>query len=182
LYTHIDDFVMTNLAEYKGKKLVSIESAQAAEELHEIPDLEKKEEGETSSTTSEGLTGEALTDFTNWLKETLVTRVTTVTSSNRLSSSPAVVIDHESAAFRRMMKFVDPTRAPTLPKLQLEINPKHKVIVRLADLRFSDPELAKDIAEQIMDNALVQAGLLDDARSLVPRLNKILERVVDHPK
>ena len=38
-------------------------------------------------------------------------------------------------------------------------------------------DLAKLVAEQLLDNALISAGLLDDATAMVARLNKLLESV-----
>ena len=38
-------------------------------------------------------------------------------------------------------------------------------------------EKAKLVAEQILDNALISAGLLDDATPMVARLYKLLETV-----
>jgi hypothetical protein len=35
-----------------------------------------------------------------------------------------------------------------------------------------------EVAEQVVDNALVAAGLVDDPRMMLPRLNALLERVV----
>jgi TNF receptor-associated protein 1 len=43
------------------------------------------------------------------------------------------------------------------------------------ELRTSRPEKGKLVAEQILDNALISAGLLDDASAMVKRLYKILE-------
>lgn len=179
LYHSIDDFVMSNLAEYKGKKLVSIESANASENIKAI-NPEAVEDPANPTENLGDLKGEKFTSFASWMKDVLATRVTTVVETTRLSSSPAVVIDHESASFRRMMKMVDPTRAPTQPKVQLQINATHPVILRLNQVREADAQLARDVAEQIMDNAMIQAGLLDDNRSMVPRLTKILDRALQN--
>jgi TNF receptor-associated protein 1 len=178
LYHSIDDFVMSNLAEYKGKKLVSIESANASEAIQSInPEATASD---ASNETLGDLKGEKFHSFASWMKDVLATRVTTVVETTRLSTSPAVVIDHESASFRRMMKMVDPTKAPTTPKVQLQINPSHPVILRLNQVRETDSNLARDVAEQIMDNAMIQAGLLDDNRAMVPRLTKLLDRALQH--
>jgi len=88
-----------------------------------------------------------------------------------------IVVDHESASFRRMMQMVDPERAPQLPKQQVQVNPKHPIMQRLNSLRDSNPDLASDIANQVMDHALIQAGIMDDPRTMVPRMNKLLERI-----
>lgn len=180
LYTQVDDFVMTNLAEFKGKKIVSIETAQAADAISSFPNINGEEVENVES--SEALSGESFVSFSGWLKEVLSGRVTTVTETHRLSSSPAVVVDHESASFRRMMKFVDPTKANSLPKVQLQVNTKHPIIKNLNEIRVEHPDLAKDIADQVMDNAMIQAGLMDDSRSMIPRLNKILERAINSAK
>jgi TNF receptor-associated protein 1 len=157
--------------------VLSIESADAAAALQEISKLqdEKEEPKDRQNEELIPLKGERFKDFAMWFKDILSGRVTTVTETTRLSNSPAVIVDHESAAFRRAMRFVDPQRAPQLPKQQIQINPKHPIIIKLDSLRHAEPELAKEIAEQILDNALIQAGLLDDGRSMIPRLQKILD-------
>jgi hypothetical protein len=62
-----------------------------------------------------------------------------------------------------------------IPRQTLEINTSHPVIVQLNTLRTSNPAYAVLIAEQLFDNALVAAGLLDDPRTMLPRLNRLLE-------
>jgi len=160
----LDDFVMSNLGDFKGKKLKTIESSTAA--------------GDTKSKQGEGLKREEFQEFAKWLKDVLSDKVTTITETDRLSSTPCIIVDHESATFRRMMKVVDPRNAPELPKQQLQVNTKHPIIMRLNEARKSSPDLARDVAFQIFDNALIQAGLVDDGRAMVPRINKILERAL----
>ena len=65
-----------------------------------------------------------------------------------------------------------------LPKQRLEISAKHPVITGLNSLRLSDPALAEIAARQLLDNAVVGAGLVDDPRTLLPRLNVVLARLV----
>ena len=68
--------------------------------------------------------------------------------------------------------------AMPLPKQTVEINPNHEIIVGLYSIKDSDPDLAKVIGEQIFDNCLTAAGLLDDGRSMLPRLNDLLLCIV----
>lgn len=59
---------------------------------------------------------------------------------------------------------------------RLEINSRHPIITGLTQaIKGDQQELAKDITQQIYDNALIAAGILDDPRSMLKRLNKILE-------
>ena len=66
---------------------------------------------------------------------------------------------------------------PADPTL-LEINPDHPVMKGLFSIRQTNPDLAKLVAEQVYDNALCAAGVLDDPRSMITRLNKLLEVTV----
>jgi HSP90 family molecular chaperone len=67
-------------------------------------------------------------------------------------------------------------------KYEFEINPHHPIIVGLNRTREAKPELAKKVAEQVFDNARFAAGLLEDPRSMVKRLNSLLEEFVAEKK
>eukprot|EP01126_Amoeba_proteus_P035648 TRINITY_DN35_c0_g2_i5.p1 TRINITY_DN35_c0_g2~~TRINITY_DN35_c0_g2_i5.p1 ORF type:complete len:624 (-),score=146.15 TRINITY_DN35_c0_g2_i5:108-1979(-) len=169
--TRLDDFVMSNLSEFRGKKLKTIESSTA------ISSLKQKKKSEEESPTP-ALNRDQFKEFVVWVKEILSEKVTTVTETERLSSTPMIVVDHESASFRRMMMQIDPKNAPTLPKQQVQVNTRHPIIVNIYRLHKVNPSVAKDALEQVFDNALVQAGLFDDSRLMVPRINKLLELVL----
>jgi TNF receptor-associated protein 1 len=70
------------------------------------------------------------------------------------------------------------SKSMQLPMQKLQINPKHPLIVRLAHVHAQNAEVAKIAVEQLFDNALVTAGLMDDSRMMLPRINKILEKMV----
>jgi molecular chaperone HtpG len=82
-----------------------------------------------------------------------------------------------SPHLRRMMKAMNKDGADTPLRVNLEINPRHAVIKRLFELQGSNPDRAKLVAEQLLDNALICAGLLDDTTAMVARLNRLLETV-----
>jgi TNF receptor-associated protein 1 len=83
-----------------------------------------------------------------------------------------------SAHMRRMMKAMNKDGAGDLPqKVNLEINPRSAVMKRLFETHTAAPEKAKLVAEQILDNALISAGMLEDATPMVARLYKLLESV-----
>lgn len=60
--------------------------------------------------------------------------------------------------------------------LGLEINPRNGLIKALYTLHKKDPELSRMIAEQLLDNSLVTAGLIEDPRIVLSNLNKLLEK------
>ena len=74
--------------------------------------------------------------------------------------------------------------ASVLPPQHLEINPHHPIIMGLERLRreSATSDVAKVVLEQLVDNALVTAGLMDDSRGMVTRINSIVEMLLDRVK
>jgi TNF receptor-associated protein 1 len=67
-------------------------------------------------------------------------------------------------------------------KYDLELNPRHPVIVQLEQIRGKDTALAAKVAEQIFDNARVAAGVLEDPRAMLKRMNELLQTVLEAKK
>ncbi len=166
LYDPWDEFVMEHLREFDGKPLKLAEKADL--------NLSEKKAG--------ALSDDEAKDLAKWLKETLGDKVGEVRPSQRLVESPAVVVDADkfmTASMRRIMKAMKQD-GPDLPaaKHDFEINPAHPIIARLNFMRQKDAALAGSVAEQILDNARVAAGLLEDPRAMLTRLNSLLEKVL----
>ena len=66
-------------------------------------------------------------------------------------------------------------------KFGLELNAKSEIIEKLDVLRKDEnkKDLAEGIARQIMDNALLTAGLLDSSIDTVDRINKLLSVIIE---
>jgi molecular chaperone HtpG len=79
---------------------------------------------------------------------------------------------------RQMMRALQKEEGGGAPKVILEINPKHILIRDLAVAREANAESAQLVAEQMLDNALLSAGLLDDPQMLIGRTQKIMERLL----
>jgi molecular chaperone HtpG len=165
----VDEYVVSSLTEFSGKKLISADSADL--ELPDAPDAEKKD----------GLTDSEAEEFCTWMKETLGDGVDKVAVSKRLVDSPVAAMLPEGARvgpqLRAMMKNMKQEAPAT--KVHLDINPKHPLIVKLARSRADRPESSSLIAGQLMDTALLSAGLVEDPRSVVQRLNKVLELALE---
>jgi molecular chaperone HtpG len=165
-YEPVDEYVMNNVREFDGKKLTAADHADV--KLSDIPKLE----GALSEDDTKKLTA--------WLKETLGSRVEDVKASDRLVDSPALALNADkfmTPQMRRMMKAMKKDGADEPLKVNLEINPRSAVMKRLFETHSTAPDRAKLVAEQILDNALISAGLLDDATPMVARLYKLLETV-----
>jgi molecular chaperone HtpG len=167
LYDPWDEFVIEHLREFDGKPIQMAEKAEL----------------NLDSTPKTGaLSDDAAKALAQWIKQTLGTKVGEVRISRRLVDSPAVVVDADkfmTAGMRRMLKAMKPESAPGVPETyDLEINPAHPLVTRLEEIRQKDQGLAASVAEQILDNARVAAGLLEDPRAMLTRLNQLLERVL----
>ena len=93
----------------------------------------------------------------------------------QFSFEPIRQVNHDSAAYLEMMKLANMDSGIYGTRQELEVNLDHKILVQLNDIRETKPDLAKDVAEQVFDNALVSAGILEDPRSMVKRINSLLE-------
>ncbi len=165
-YEAVDEYVMSNVREFDGKKLTAADHADV--KLSDLP----KPEGALSEDDTKKLTA--------WLKDTLGARVEEVKASDRLVDSPALAVNADkfmSPQMRRMMKAMKKDGADEPVKVTLEINPRSVVMKRLFETHATSPDKAKLVAEQILDNSLISAGLLDDATPMVARLYKLLESV-----
>ncbi|KAB2647406.1 MAG: molecular chaperone HtpG [Verrucomicrobia bacterium] len=161
-----DEFVMEHLREFDGKPLKLAEKADL--------NLSANKDGT--------LTEDAAKALAAWLKEILGDKVGEVRFSQRLVDSPAVVVDSDkfmTASMRRIMKAMkQDDNAITATKHDFEINPAHPIIARLDAMRAQDAALAGSVAEQMLDNARVAAGILEDPRAMLTRLNQLLEKVL----
>jgi len=160
---------MANAGEYKDKRLVSVESSNIAAD---------KPDNDATQTMSQ----EDQEELMKWMEEIYTKeRVVEIKPSSRLVNHPAVVTDFGSASMRRMMRMIDKKSASTLPPQTLEVNLNHPIMCKLNSARIHDPEFAREAALQVFDNALASAGLLDDPRTMLARLNLMLERALDGP-
>ena len=163
-----DEFVMEHLNMAEGKTLKAAEKADL-----NVEDPAKKEGT---------LSPEIAKSLADWIKESLGEQVGEVRVSQRLVDSPAVIVDSDkymTSTMRRMMRAMKRDGAePAADKHDLEINPAHPMMSGLEQMRQKDSALASKIAEQILDNARVAAGILEDPRVMLKRLNQILERVL----
>jgi TNF receptor-associated protein 1 len=159
-----DEFVLEHLREFDGKKLVSAEKADVK--------LDKE---------ATGLDAETAKSLAEYVKSTLADRVGEVRTSKRLASSPAIAVNGDSemtANMRRMMKAMNRDgELPPAPKPDFELNPDHPLIVSLEKTRHTDSVLAGQIAEQLYDQSLAAANLLDDPRTMLARMTALLEKV-----
>ncbi len=162
----VDEYVVDSLGEFEGKKIASIRHAGV--------DLEEMDnEGEA-------LSEDQVSVLCDFLQTELGSSVTKVSGGKRLVDSPVIALvpeDGMSPQVRQMMKAMDENFKDEV-KVELEINPRHPLVRKLSEAREQQPEVAKLVAAQLLDNALISAGLLDDARATIKRMNSLMEKAM----
>ncbi|HCC21220.1 MAG TPA: molecular chaperone HtpG, partial [Verrucomicrobiales bacterium] len=161
----VDQYVMEALPEFNGKKLVSADRAEI--DLDEVA----AEGKELSKKDSKKLIA--------FLEEELSGRVDKVEISGRLVDSPVAALtpkEAPNAQMRAMMQSMGQDMPAS--KATLEINPRHEVMHGLHKLIESDKDTASLVAQQLTDNALLAAGLLDNTHQMAARMNELIGKLV----
>jgi len=168
-FDSIDDYVLSNLQEFEGKKIVAASRADLDLGEADVPPEE------------ESLPQEEIEALCAFLRDEFGESVEDVSAGNRLVHSPAAALnpeEHLSPQMREMMKAMNPEGQGTAIKVKLEINPRHELVKRLASTHQEHPERAKLVARQLLDSALLSAGLLDDQTDLVRRGYEIMAQAL----
>jgi molecular chaperone HtpG len=171
LYEAIDDYVAGSLHQFDGKELVPVDRS----------DIDLGDAAPPAETEGEALGQDEMDRLCTWMQGTLGEPVSAVRPSRRLVGSPAAALTPPGAPspqLRQMMKALNPGGPDQPPKVELEINPRHPLVKNLAATSATNPDLAKLVAAQLLDNALLNAGLLEDTHTMARRLNTLLEEVV----
>lgn len=162
LSDRVDEWVVSNLAEFEGKSLVSV--AKGGLDLGSLEDEAEKKAQQTA--------GDEFKDLVEKIKTSLGERVKDVRVTHRLTDSPACLVADEhdlSGNLARMLKAAGQNAPSSAPIL--EINPQHPVVVRLkvGDGKFDD------WASVLFDQALLaEGGQLDDPATFVKRMNQLM--------
>ncbi|XP_002734835.2 heat shock protein 75 kDa, mitochondrial-like [Saccoglossus kowalevskii] len=171
-YDEYDELSLLQLREFDKKIVTSVEN-----EMMATSDKE---------TTLEGVGGEGhlsvveTDSLVEYLKTALGKKVAQIKVSKRLDNHPAMVTVMEMGAARHFLKNALKGRSEE-EKLQvlqpmLEINTSHPIMKKLYELKTSDPPLARLVAEQVYDNSMMAAGLMEDPRTMLNRLNEMMTK------
>jgi molecular chaperone HtpG len=162
----VDSFMLMQFHKYKEHPLTNVATAN----------LELPAESEISTEeTAKGLTEDQSTPLAERFKNLLGERVNEVRMTQRLADSPARLVDPKgviSGEFQRVYRFLD--KDYKVPTKDIELNPRHPLIIRLAALPDDDP-VGKMIIEQIFEDALLIEGLHPDPASMISRIQSIME-------
>ncbi|ETW48718.1 hypothetical protein PFMALIP_03256 [Plasmodium falciparum MaliPS096_E11] len=184
LLEEIDEFVLMNLQTYKDAKFVSIDTSQNEDFDEAVLNTNKNDNEKKQSIF---FNDEQKKELQAYFKQVLGSKCSDVKFSERLTTSPAVVTGFLSPTLRKVMKatmknsdFNDNTNNSNnmnmfqnLPAT-LELNPSHTIVTSIYHLKNTNQEVAKLLVQQLYDNACIAAGILEDPRSLLSKLNELL--------
>ena len=184
-YESIDEFLIGALDKFEGFSFVRIEDAK----MDFLKDESTSTESEKSS-----LDVDQETALKTWYSSVLGSRVKSIKITERYMTQPVLIVDHamHSMTMKYFKQFMSAQSATTAeagqdadsmkmfqtPPVDFELNPKHPLIQQLVFLKDKEPELAKELANQLFDNALIQAGLMEETQPMISRLNALLTTLV----
>merc|ERR1719424_2240469 len=186
LSDHLDEPCIQKLADYEGKKFVSIQKADVK--------LDETEEEKKHFTKVKDM----YKPLTDWWKEKLTeytekgamkdsgVKVEKVELSKRLTDSPVVVVTSQfgySAQQERVMKAQSFQNKDQVNQMSgrktLEINANHPVVVDLLSKVKADKEdkVALDTAQVLFQTALIESGYeISDPLALVSRVYRLMSK------
>lgn len=117
--------------------------------------------------------------LTEWVSETFKDTFSKVTTSGRVTSAPAIALQGENDISPEIKAYLKAMGQP-VPENHPEIafNPHNPIVQKLAALRSENEELATLLAGQLINTALLRAGMLDDPAKLADNSQALLEKLL----
>jgi len=164
LSDRVDEWLVSSLTEFDGKKLESVTKGEL--NLGQLEDKEEKQEQEKAD--------KEFKPVIERIKTALGDKVKEVRTTHRLTSSPACLVKEAydmSANLERILQQVGQEVHASKPIF--EINPEHPLVLKLKE--ESDEVRFGELANVLFDQALLsEGGQLEDPATFVKRLNELL--------
>jgi len=169
----IDEYMVQQLKEYDGKKLLSC--TKEGLDLEDTEEEKKKQEEEKAR----------FEPLCKLMKDVLGDKVEKVVVGTRIDESPCVIVTSEhgwTANMERIMKAQalrdNSMTSYMVSKKTMEINPRNQIIVELRNKAEVDSseKTVKDLVWLIYETSLLTSGFsLDDSTSFASRIHRMIK-------
>ena len=163
LTDRVDEWLVSHLTEFDGKKLQSV--ARGTLDIDEEEDKKELEEAEKT-----------YSSVIEHASKVLQGKVKEVRLSQRLTDSPSCLVLEENDMSPQMQQIME-AAGQYAPKSEpvLELNADHGMVKKLNDI--TDDDLFEDYTHLLFEQAQLAAGApLEDAAGFVKRVNRLLEK------
>ena len=165
----IDPFMVIRLAQFKDHDLINVSSPDI-----KLPQIEKKPEAEIQPT----LDPNEWVSLIQRFKTQLGDKVADVRMTDRLTESPARLVDPEGVLNQEMQRVYRLLQEDfKTPKKVLELNSTHPILIQLNSVP-QDNELSQMVIDQIYEDALLIEGLLQNPARMIERIQKIMAAAI----
>ncbi|MBK9125367.1 MAG: hypothetical protein IPM16_19900 [Chloroflexi bacterium] len=170
----VDPILLTNLSEFEGKKLRSVDDAEL-----DLTDVGTPAEDEEAA--PEPVAEADFETVRNRFAELLGERVKGVRASKTLAGAPARLVSDDNSADAQMFRVNRLlSRDYSLPVKTLELNPRHPLLHNLArHIAAGGDEVVDLVIEQVFETALLQDGIHPDPASMAERLTKLMQKATE---
>lgn len=171
-FTHpVDAMLPMGLTDFKGHKLVSVDSAEL--DLDDVGQV-----ADEAQTPEAPLESDSFAALLARVKSRLGERVSDVRESKTLVGSPTRLVSEDDSGNRymyRINRLLD--KDYELPVKALELNPRHPLMHNLSGLIAADgdADLIDAVVEQVFETALLQDGIHPDPSSMAARLTLLMQ-------
>jgi molecular chaperone HtpG len=172
-HDHVDDFWVSVVHEYKGKKLKSITRSNI--DLDKFGAAEDASEAPNDTTAADAIAG-----LVSLLKQTFGEEIKDVRTTRKLRDTPACLAVDEYDMDMRMERFLlEHRQLPRRSAKILEINPSHPLIGAMATRVATGASTSEieDAAYLLLDQAkIVEGETINDPAAFARRLSRFMEK------
>jgi molecular chaperone HtpG len=172
----VDEYVLSNLREYNGKQLVSIDDAEVKFPTTDEETTEPEAKEESAAGTP------AFDKVLDLFRTALGEKVQMVRESKRLADSPCCLVNPTGGLSSQLEKVLSMSNKDfEVSKRILEVNPSSPLIVKLTALSGQDDQhpFIQDCARQLFANAMLLEGFVPEAEDAVTRMQRFMTELAN---
>lgn len=166
----VDEFALTQLHQYEGKDLISIDSA----------DVKFPESTAAADENSREPAPKNFTRVVELFRGALDNKVADVRESSRLTDSPCCLVNSQGTMSSQLQKVLSQTmKTYEMPRRIMEVNPHAPLVKRLCELSANSDNDAfiRDCGRQLYANAQILDGLVPDVEETTTLSLRFMEEL-----